>query len=271
MVKVVQATKFTVNLLICLLLNSCNPKEITNNAANSNLLFLCGNEFTTETLNIIVNYSKLTEGGYAVIIPTSRHADDHGAEELRTRFFKNQIVAVHLLGFKEKIERSDILAIENASLICVVGEDIDDFMKFANNSKLASTLSKAFTNGANFFAVGNVSKLLGKEYISHDSDEEGSQSFKMNIGVGLINDFVIYNELEEGNYYSETFNKTSGEDNNTFLMQLNDTSCVLINNSISAEIIHGSVIITQTGKSSIELIHGKLFKKPLLGLSKKYE
>ena len=247
--------KFTLTILICSLLFSCNSKDTGTDTSNYKLSFLSGNEFTKETLNKIINDSKLTKGGYVVIIPTSVQANDPNAQELRIRFFKNQIVAVHLISFEEGVKRSDILAIENASLVCIVGDDIHDFVKFAYNSKLASTFSNAFEKGAAFFTVGNASKILGKEYISTDTTIGKNQPIRKNNGLGILKNFVIYNELDNEINYKEMFDK-SKEGENIYLMGLNDTSCVLINDSTSAEIIHGNVTIKQPGESSIALKQG---------------
>ncbi len=145
----IELTKFTGLVLIIVLITSCN----SNNGDNSNKdmgnkqIFSIGNNPKSQAkISELIKLSGIREGGYVVIIPTSSKKNDPNAKGMKNGFNRQGIMGVHVLSIypKTSIKKTEILTIENASILCLVGENPKQLLK---NSQLKRSLIKAMENG----------------------------------------------------------------------------------------------------------------------------
>jgi hypothetical protein len=134
---------------IIILISACNPASEKNEPEENETktidqqLFLIGNgPNSRRTISDMIEKSGIRTGGYVVIIPTSFNVKDSTAWFLKKEFFNQKIMAVHILELPPyssagatpvTIKNTDLLSIENASIICLLNGEKNKFMKLANN------------------------------------------------------------------------------------------------------------------------------------------
>jgi len=155
---------------LIIIISACNPhserKDFGVNGSKiiDQQIFLIGNGPNSKrTIGDMIEKSGIRTGGYVVIIPTSFNAKDSTAWFLKKEFYNQKIMAVHILEFppysstgasQTTIKNSDVLSIENASIICLLNGKKNKFMKLANNTRLKRSLTKAKENGALVAGIG---------------------------------------------------------------------------------------------------------------------
>jgi len=177
-------------------LTSCNSnsdQSISQKSSDKgNSFFLMGNDYDPDiTIDNIIDESELRLGGYVIIIPTSFNINNKTAIKLKKQFNEQQILAVHILNLnpKTKLKNTDIITFENASVICFVGGNRNQFVQFANDTHLIKHLSKASENGAVITGIGRGATILGEFYFTFEYSDKKSIMLKK--GLGLIKQISI--------------------------------------------------------------------------------
>ncbi len=227
------------------LFSACNTtsdkKEFKENKSGSTdqQMFLIGNGPNSKrTITDLIEKSGIRTGGYVVIILTSFIANNSTAYFLEQEFFEQNIMAVHTLNFlpdspKEPnltfIKNSDVLAIENASIICLLGEKNDRFIKTANNTRLLKSLLKAKKNGTLITGIGNGASIIGQYYFDRVKDNK-TQHVKVVLkpGLGLLKNTVIDDITFLRNYKQGI--KTESAKNNFVFIGLGIRAAIWIKN-----------------------------------------
>jgi len=234
--------KVTENVLLTailfLLISACSSSSREMESGKEGLerivqqVFLIGNgPNSKETIKDMIEKSGIRKGGYVVIVPMSYDQEDSIAYFLQKEFYEQQIMAVHILGFYPDgiIENSDILSIENASIIYLIGGNRIKFMKFVNKTSLKNSLMQAFKNGALMAGKGNGASIMG-DYFYHQIIDTISHSPKVILkpGLGLLKNTVV-DDITFFTNYKEGIQKNSTKRGFVFL-GLGYKSAVWINN-----------------------------------------
>jgi len=170
----------------------------------SGQFFLIGKgPYLKKTISDIIEKSGVRRGGFVVILPMPLNKPDSSAYFLQKEFYDQQIMAVHILDFDDNfqqdfsaisIKNSEVLAIENASIICLLNGRKNRFMRLANNTRLKKALQNAKAKGALIAGTGNGASVLGDFYYARVWDTI-SNEFKilMKPGLGLLKNTVVNN------------------------------------------------------------------------------
>lgn len=184
-------------LLISACSNSSRKKESNKNESEkiSQQVFLIGNgPNSKKTISDLIEKSGIKTGGYVAILSMLNSRMDSSAFFLQKEFYDEQIMAVHIIDLHpgSDLKNTDVLTIENASILCILGGNKNKYMKLANNTLLKSVLIRAYENGTLITGIGKGAEILGDNYYSHIMDTI-SQSTKviMQPGLGLLKNTVI--------------------------------------------------------------------------------
>ena len=118
--------------------------------------YVLGNNFIItqdDDLNLVVDamieISDIRKGGYVVLLPFSKGTMKE-TKKLKQIFYKHNIIAVHILkNVNDKtIKKTDILTIENAGIICIIGTDISNLKKTKDQTKINKSIAIAKDEGA---------------------------------------------------------------------------------------------------------------------------
>jgi len=117
--------------------------------------------FTVNDVAELIDRSTIRRGGYVAILSTSLTTEDKAAIELRSQFYNKQIEAVHILYVKphSAIKNTDVLTIENATVLCVLDGDISKFVPSAGYPDLKSAILNAYKKGALLVLNGQAGSL----------------------------------------------------------------------------------------------------------------
>jgi hypothetical protein len=76
--------------------------------------------------------------------------NNHLANELKNRFYFQEIMSVHILNInpKYRLKKSDIIMLENATIICIAGQNTKGFSTWAKKEEIKKFLNHAMNNGA---------------------------------------------------------------------------------------------------------------------------
>ena len=224
MLKIVQ--KLLGLAVFLMLVTACNTEvaQTTSNETEQpgNQVLLIGNEPNLkEVVSEMIDKSGIRNGGYVVIIPTSFQASDAAAKSLTKEFNRQGIVAVHNLVFlpdfpKESprtiIKKTDVIAIENASIICLLHGNRYKFMKLANETRLKEALHNAKEKGALIAGIGNGASILGDNYFFWFKDQKTKEKkVALTSGLGLLGNTVVDNLAFLKNYQKRVRKETSWE------------------------------------------------------------
>ena len=193
---------------LIILISACNSssnKEGVNESGSGNInqqIFLLGNgPYLKNTIYDIIDKSGIKRGGYVVILPMPSNKPDSSAHTLQKEFYNQQIKAVHILDFDDNfqqdisalsIKNSDVLAIENASVICLLSGRKNKFMSLANNSRLKKALQNAKAKGALIVGAGNGASVLGALYYNQVRDTISNElKILMKRGLGLLKNAIV--------------------------------------------------------------------------------
>ena len=192
-------------LLAC---NSENQKAASGPEGHDDItekkVFLIGHgPNSKEVIKELVNVSGLRKEGYIVILPSRFEKSDSSVYYLKHEFNEQHINAVHSLELKKgtKIQRTDILAIENASLICIMDGGKKGLIRFARDSILHNALHNAYNNGATIAGYGAGASVLAEKLFIENKNynqeiEEGNitaEKYKLVNGLGIVKNVIIEN------------------------------------------------------------------------------
>ena len=271
--------KITGNLLLfvnlIILISACNHSstkdsfEKNGSGKISQQVFLIGNGSNSKwTISDMIEKSGIRKGGYVVIIPTSFIASDSNANVLKQDFYKQKIMAVHILEFplysstgvsQTTIKNTDVLSIENASIICLLNGKKNKFMKLANNTRIKKSLLKAKKNGALIAGIGRGASILGGYYYSRAIDTLSQKlKIKLKPGLGLLKNTII-DDIVFFRNYQKGIQQNSTRKNFVFF-GLNDRACIWIKNDDALVLRKPKIVLITPGMPKKLLCKGDSLK-----------
>lgn len=170
-IKLIIRVKYLVLItLLVIVFTSCNSSNGDSLEKSSQSFLFEKNNISRNDITDIIKKSNLKKGGYVIIIPTSFNVNDEQIKKIKHQFNRQHILAVHPLIFKPDlpIKNTDVIAIENASVICFTDGNTSKFVNLINTSALKESFLKAKENGAVFVGIGNGSSVI-KEIVISDS------------------------------------------------------------------------------------------------------
>jgi len=250
------------------LISACNTtpeKKLLNESESENInqqVFLIGNgPNSKKTINDMIEKSGIRKGGYVVIIPTSFKKNNPNARHLKRDFNEQHIMAVHILDLHpdSALKNTDILAIENASILCLLGGNRNKFIKLAIKTRIKSALLQAYKNGTLIAGIGKGASVLGDYYFNQVRDSI-SQGVKLieKPGLGLLKNTVIEDITFFGNY-KEGIQKNSIKKNFVFI-GLGYKSTVWIKNEEALVLRKSEIGLISPDKAITKLSKGDEFK-----------
>lgn len=150
--------------LLIVFISSCNfgsknnsINKIENDQTQKQAFLIENSPISKETISEMIEKSGIRKGGYVVIITSPFDDAKSIANNLKQKFYIQELTAVHIFNFEpdSSVKKTELLAIENASIICVLDGNKNNFIKLANNSLLKKPLLNAYNNGC--LVAGNRS------------------------------------------------------------------------------------------------------------------
>lgn len=225
-------------------------------------VFLIGDgAYTKQSIDELIEKSGIRRQGFVVIIPTSFLPNDEKARALRNEFYNRLVRAVHILNLnpKSNIENTDILAIENASVLCFIGGKRNEFMNLANHTPLKTAILNAYEKGALIVGFGNASTLLPNQYLHFNTDTvHHSKSIIFSPGLGLIGKVFVDNRVNFQNHEAAIQNEA--EKQQCIVLGIDDQSCVWISDSNAIVLGEKEVGMISPGNSPAILQKGQKIK-----------
>jgi len=182
---------------LSLLMTSCHFfQNEKSNKKQAYQLLLCGNEASiSKIVKTTIGQTTIEQDGYVLILDFTSSTKEKTVKKLKDLYYKNQVNAVHILKVKPKslFKNSDIIAIENATILYLIGDKGRAYKNIVTNTKLKNMLFKAKDNGS--LIVGGtleISKLFGK-YSFHKQYDSATGVTKVRKlkGLMLINNAAI--------------------------------------------------------------------------------
>ena len=171
-------------------------------------LLVAGNGVTNpEIVGQVVKKSTVYQQGYVVIIDTRNSKNDKQANGVKKLFYKHAINAVHILKIEPsaQLKPSELLAIENATVVLLMPISRKMQPSLLKNSSLIKALKTAFQKGAFMAAKGNeFAKLTGTIYYQQRKDSvKGNMIVRQQKGLGFVHNVVVdmlpfYNHFKKG-------------------------------------------------------------------------
>ena len=244
--------------------SSSNQPIFDTNKSKSSQFFLLGDDFDSKmTISSIIEKSNLKKGGYVLIIPTSFLTNDKQANKLRQEFNNKFIRPVHILSFKanSNIKNTDVIAIENANVICFVGEKRNQFIKLVNRTRLKEAFYKAKDNGTVIAGIGNGASIMG-DYYFYSTKGTNTQAAKTMLkpGLGLLKNTVVGN-IDLLTNYKEDIAGSSSKGVFVFIGMENKSSIWIADSSAVVLSSAGVELISPDNEQAIYKI-GEKFSLP---------
>jgi len=227
------------------------------------VLLIGDGAYTKQSIDDLIKKSGIRRQGFVVIVPTSFLPNDEKARALQYEFYKRLVRAVHILNLnpKSNIENTDILAIENASVLCFIGGKRNEFMNLANHTPLKSAILNAYDKGALIVGFGNATTLLPNQYLNFNTDTiHHSKSIIFSPGLGLIGKVVVENRVNFKNDEAEIQKEV--EKQHCIVLGLDDQACVWISDSNAIVIGEKEVRMISPGNPPAILQKGQKIKLP---------
>ncbi len=158
--------KLTVVVLIIISIASCNSNDkvtsIDKNGINQRVFLLENNNISDEIINELIEKSGIRKSGYVIIITPNDKNNTQTANNHKNKFYKQEIMAVHILKLDHNsiLKKTEFLTIENASIICLLGNN----KQLTINTYLGKSLMNAVSNGSLIVLNGTKNKQL--EFVS---------------------------------------------------------------------------------------------------------
>ncbi|WP_372935234.1 hypothetical protein [Mariniphaga sediminis] len=161
-------SKLLVSITLLFLLISCDSATGPDFKKDKELrlqvkpVMLIENEFISQKdIGKLIDQSTIRRGGYVAIIPTSWDSDNKNAISLQNHFYNRQIEAVHILyiDLNSPIRNTDLLTIENATILCLLDGDVEKFIQMASYPVLKTAILNAYQKGTLLVMNGNACSL----------------------------------------------------------------------------------------------------------------
>jgi cyanophycinase-like exopeptidase len=155
-------------------------------------------------LKVLADESDISMGGYILIVPVGIETDDERIDFLRSKLRFTLPNAVHVLDLAEGKEMlpSQRITVEGASLIFLVGNRLNKFLKMREAEQLIPAIRKAFDGGSVVAAINQATALAGdKRLIMVDGSQEGDDMegpFRLLPGLGLVEGVIADCTYSEG-------------------------------------------------------------------------
>ncbi len=192
-----------------------------------------------EVVTACISNSNIRLKGYVVIlgVPASAKVEKH----IRNLFYKHEILAVHILNFKNNqiLKNTDILTIENAEIIVLPDMKKSSFPLFVTNEVLKKTLQQAAKKGALLSGIGQSSALMGKYYFQNKKIEPGLQ----------LNENLVLDNLSLLNN-NKSFIQNTTEKQGVVFVGLKAKSMLLFNNTKAAALNNAAITLLYPDKKS---------------------
>lgn len=164
------ATKLASLALLIVFISSCNfgsknnsNNKIENGQIQKQTFLIENNHISKEIISKMIEKSGIRKGGYVVIITNSFDDSESIANNLKQKFYNQEITAVHIINLEldSSIKKTELIAIENASIIYIPDGNKSNFMKLDNNSLLKKPLLNAYNNGCLLAGNESIISSLG--------------------------------------------------------------------------------------------------------------
>lgn len=272
MLKVVE--KWLMISLLAIIVAGCSSSSDPNSAENSNTktsaeqLIISGNgPISKDMVELMIEKSEIKKGGYVVIIPTTYQANTKSAKSLRKIFYDQEIMAVHILnllaesrkaGPSLSIKNSDNLAVENASIICILDGNENQFLHFARKTKLKQALINAQKNGSLITGFGKSASLFGdyRFLLKNDTITQQIQTFLVE-GLALHKNIVV-GDMQLLNQQQKSIRKAIQNKKITFI-GLNKNSAVWFNGNQATVLRKSKVAFVPYKGKGVRLSQGEIF------------
>ena len=228
-------------IIISLLLLSCtseNKPLIDNNGKG---LFLVSGAKTPidDVVTASINNSNIRLEGYVVILGVPAAAKQE--TNIKKRFYKHEIMAVHILNFKnrQKLKNTDVLTIKHAEIIVLPDMKKNDFSVFVANPVLKKAIQEAANNGTLITGIGRSRALIGKYYFQNKKIEPGLQ----------LNENLVLDNLSLLNN-NKSFIQNTTEKQGVVFVGLKAKSMLLFNNTKAAALNNAAITLLYPDKKS---------------------
>ncbi len=246
------------HLIILLLLaglacNNINTEVFnTDQDATSNIFCIGYGPNSKEVIKQLIDVSGLKREGYVAILPSHFGESDSTVYYLKHEFREQQVNAIHSLDLKpgREIKNTDLLAIENAALICITDGPKQDLMRFSKDTIIRRAILKAFNNGTTIAGYGAAAPLMGEKllvenenirYQQEDGDKTNSR-YRLVEGLGLIKNTILINQDFSQKNHQEIENNIQNSPETLLIIYPLTTLSIIENHA------------TVTGNSQVELI-----------------
>ncbi len=158
-----------------------------------------------DLLRAVARESDVLEGGYILIVPVGIEPSDERVLYLRKKVLQTLPNAVHVLEVEERQELlpSSRIMVEGASVIFLVGNRLNRFMKREDAEQLTDAIRKALDAGAAVVGLNQAVALLGDRRIAAvkdetGPDEEGGESpLRIHDALHLVPGIMVECELSD--------------------------------------------------------------------------
>jgi cyanophycinase len=248
--RILNSTKFFMKSLLLILVISflygCSSDqskqtiEITEIQQTQKTALLTGYDFKLEKVDQLISKSDINRSGYVVIIPISPNNNNNKSKLLQEKFYAKQIVAVHILDLNDStLKRSDMLTIENAKVICFIGNNVDEFLAFTSKTGLRDVIHVAYNKGCLIAGFGKCASIFGSTYIVSETNITENKKHVLVTGLDLFTNTIIYNTNDQSNIIDGVISKS--ENTNINYIGIDNSSTLLIQNSKIVNVIDGSI------------------------------
>jgi len=218
-------------------------------------IFLIGEgPVSKETIIDLIDKAGIKAGGYVAILSMSLNGNDTKANLLQQKFYEQNIGAVHTFDFysDSTLRATDCLAIENATILCLLGEHCNKFMQLANNSLLKSMIFQAYDKGTLIAGIGKGASILG-DYYYHQVRDSISGEVKLieKSGLGLLKHTVI-EDITLFRNYKNGIERESTKRNMVFI-GLDNQACLWLKNGDALVLRESEIGLVSPGESAIVL------------------
>jgi len=267
--------RYVLTLLISIVIVGCSSPSRQNPTAHSKAdesksqqVVLVKGSLSKDMVSFLIEKSDIRKGGYVVLIPTTYQAKSKSARLLQKAFYDQEVMAVHILNLLAEsgkagpdlsIKKSDILAIENAKIICILDGNDNHFMHFAQKSQLDEALLHAHKKGALITGLGKSTSLFG-DFRFIVKNDTVSQKFDLFLsrGLGLLNSVVV-GDMQLLNQHSKAL-RTKIKNKKVTFIGLNQNSAAWIGGPEAIVLNNANVAFVPFKSKGIRLGQGESFQ-----------
>lgn len=187
-----------------LLLSGCNNLPDNKNKEEEKKtkeIFITGNDgLSHEVLETIVKESEILKGGYILLIPVGIPAYEKRLGDLKGRLMKVCPNAVHVLELKynsSEILPSQIVMVEGAKLIFLLGNRLGRFMNAPWSHDVMQVIREAYNSGSTIVGINKAGALVGEKFIPGEVQSPDRiitdlpADIKLQDGLNLLPGFIF--------------------------------------------------------------------------------